>query len=267
MEMKSRLYLVKGLPCSGKSTVSKMIADSLEKQGRKVIFIDEGTGNHPADYEFHSYVKEEELQELNTDEQDKVRKAAYKKENGYVVPLSLFEGELFEWLLQRKIYDFLDWKIERPVMLDKWREFVAGAKDETIYVFNCCFLQNLMCETMMRFGFDLETSLEYIKEIKERIRSLHPKVVYLKNDEISESIQRTVDERGMEWLNSVIDYHVNGVYGKRLGMQGFEGYISCLQERQKRELEILKQLEMEHILIDNGQKDWNHAYNEIKDFL
>ncbi|MBQ7783679.1 MAG: hypothetical protein IJ368_06885, partial [Oscillospiraceae bacterium] len=62
----------------------------------------------------------------------------------------------------------------------------------------------------------------------------------------------------------VIDYHVNGAYGKSINAQGFDGYIACLEERQKRELEILSQLDAEHIIIDNPQRDWDKTYNEIR---
>ena len=47
----TRLYIVEGLPCSGKSTTSKHIADLLEKSGKKECFFDEGSRDHPADYE------------------------------------------------------------------------------------------------------------------------------------------------------------------------------------------------------------------------
>ncbi len=51
--MRNQLFLTGGLPSSGKSITSQFIAKFLEKQGKKVVWIDEGTGNHPADYEFH----------------------------------------------------------------------------------------------------------------------------------------------------------------------------------------------------------------------
>ena len=51
--MKNRLYIIEGLPCSGKSTISAFVASCLEQHG-KVCFVDEGTRNHPADYEFHA---------------------------------------------------------------------------------------------------------------------------------------------------------------------------------------------------------------------
>lgn len=48
--MKTNLIIVEGLPGSGKSTTAAMIADELNKKGKKVICVDEGVGEHPADY-------------------------------------------------------------------------------------------------------------------------------------------------------------------------------------------------------------------------
>ena len=43
------LIIVEGLPCSGKSTTSKYIADRFNAK-----YYDENSGIHPADYEFNS---------------------------------------------------------------------------------------------------------------------------------------------------------------------------------------------------------------------
>ena len=51
--MHHRLYIIEGLPCSGKSTTSAYVAELLEQQGN-VCYVDEGSGDHPADYEFHA---------------------------------------------------------------------------------------------------------------------------------------------------------------------------------------------------------------------
>lgn len=79
-------------------------------------------------------------------------------------------------------------------MLDKWREFVGNTGDAS-YVFNCVLMQNPMCETMMRFGFD--------------------------------------------------------------------GYISAIEERQRRELGILNRLDIDSMVIDDAQKDWIGSYSAI----
>ena len=55
--MANRLYIIEGLPCSGKSTTSAFVAEIL-KQKHNVCYVDEGSGNHPADYEFHAFLDE-----------------------------------------------------------------------------------------------------------------------------------------------------------------------------------------------------------------
>lgn len=130
-----KLYIVEGLPCSGKSTTSAFIAEILA-ENNQVFYIDEGSGNHPADYEFHAFVSEPVIMQFEPEKQALIRNHSLYSCNGYIVPLSEFEGVLFEWLLKYKIYDALPWKVEMPVMLDKWRRFAETADKDTIYVFN-----------------------------------------------------------------------------------------------------------------------------------
>lgn len=242
--MNHRLYIIEGLPCSGKSTTSAYVAELLKQQGN-VCFVDEGSENHPADYEFHALAP-----------------AGLISEEAQIVSLKDYSGEMFDRLLQYKIYDFLPWETEKPVMLEKWRQFVREAQEDTIYVFNCVLLQNPMCETMMRFGFDQEESRQYIAQIAEIIRPMNPVVIYLKNEDIAESVRKAAAERP-GWLDGVIDYHVHGAYGKSIGAEGFEGYIQCLTERQKRELWILSTLPVESLILENPQRDWKAAREQL----
>lgn len=246
--MNNRLFIIEGLPCSGKSTASAFAASVLQ-QKEKVCYVDEGTGNHPADYEFHALAP-----------------AGLLSDREEVVSLSHYSGELFDRLLQYKIYDFLPWEKEMPLMLEKWRQFVRGCDKDTVYVFNCVLLQNPMCETMMRFGFSEEESKCYIEKIADIILPLNPTVIYLKNDDIAESVKKAASERP-GWLDAVIDYHINGAYGKSIGAAGFDGYISCLKEQQERELRILSALQIEKFVVDNPQRDWNSAQEAIKAYL
>lgn len=260
-----KLYIIEGLPCSGKSTTSAFVAEQL-KTNSKVCFFDEGTGNHPADYEFSAFVNRQAFSGFSPDEQAEITAAGEQSAGGFIVPLSAFSGELFDGLLQYKIYDFLPWETEYPVMLSKWRSFAGNADKAAVYVFNCVLMQNPMCETMMRFGFPLSKSLEYISAIAEIIKPLNPAVIYLKNDDIADAVGKAARQRE-DWLDGVIDYHVNGAYGKSINAGGFDGYISCLEERQRRELEILPRLGIESLVVDNPQRDWESAYRVIGEFL
>ena len=65
----------------------------------------------------------------------------------------------------------------------------------------------------------------------------------------------------------MISYHVNGSYGKSIRAEGFDGYIRCLKERQIRELNILSNLPLNHIVLDNPQRDWDAAKEELRAYL
>lgn len=242
--MKNRLYIIEGLPCSGKSTVSAYVASLLEKVG-PCRFVDEGTGNHPADYECHALAP-----------------AGMLGEKAQIVRLDDYSGATLEALLPYKVYDGLPWETERPLMLEKWRQFVRESDADTAYVFNCVLLQNPMCETMMRFDFDESVSAQYIREICGIIAPMRPVVIYLHNDDIAASVMRTAGERP-GWLEAVIDYHINGGYGRRVGASGFDGYIDCLAERQRRERHILSELPVDKVILENPQRDRHAAMQTL----
>lgn len=264
----TKLYIVEGLPCSGKSTTAGHIADRLTKMkmAREVICIDEGTGDHPADYEYSAYVTSGQLASFPPGLRERVRSCSKLCLDGYVLPLSQFGGAALDRLMPYKIYDSLPWETEMPLMLNRWESFVQGAKEHAIYVFNCVFLQNPMCETMMRFGFPEKQSFEYISRIAEIIAPLEPAVVYLKTGGIAESIRAASAERE-GWLNNVVSYHENGAYGRSINARGFNGYIACLQERQRRELEILEKLPVRSLVLEDPGSDWAGAYKTLDSFI
>lgn len=201
--MKTNLIIVEGLPGSGKSTTAAMIADELNKKGKKVVCFDEGVQEHPADY---------------------------------------------------ADYDFPDFETERMKILEKWHSFIKKSDKDTIYVFNCIFLQNPMCETMMRFGMADTASQHYIAEIAEVIKPLNPIIIYINRPNVKEAIDNVLDERGNDWLNAVIDYHISQGYGKQNNLSGYEGYIKCLEERRNRELDILRTLDIDYYTISQDMK-------------
>lgn len=146
-------------------------------------------------------------------------------------------------------YDFPDFETEREKILEKWKSFADGCDKDTVYVFNCIFLQNPMCETMMRFGLPEETSRGYIAEIAEIIKPLNPVIIYIEQLDVKSTVDAVLDERGNGWLNAVIDYHTAQGYGRQNNLSGYAGYISCLEERKRREMRILQSLSLEYYTV------------------
>lgn len=262
----TRLYIAEGLPCSGKSTTAAYLARLLDSMGKKVICVDEGTGAHPADYEFHAFFHDAQLTGQLSRLRPQILQWGESILDGWVVPLSRFQGKDLNALLPYKLYDGLPWQQEMPVMLEKWKRFIQNAEKDAVYLFNCVLLQNPMCETMMRFDLPEEESLAYITEIAQIIAPLEPKVIYLKNEDIAHRIQVTAQERS-GWLEGFMAYHAKGAYGKRIDAQGLPGLTTCLEERQRRELNIIKKLPVKSIVIENAHRNWDEAYRKIGDFV
>lgn len=238
----NRLYIVEGLPCSGKSSTARAIADMLSEMGNNVRYTDEGSGEHPADYEYHAFA------------------------DGKVISLAQLSEEEARQLMPCKIYDGLPWEKEAPLMLEKWRQFVREADPDCIYVFNCVLLQNPMCETMMRFNMTEQESECHIRSIAGIIAPMRPIIIYMHNDDIRASVCRVSTERP-GWLDAVISYHTDRGYGRAIGAHGFDGYIACLEERQRREERILQRLPVEKLVLSNPQRDWQTAHAQLRGLL
>ena len=264
--MENRLIIVEGLPCVGKSTTSNNISRILNKYSIKNSCLKEGDINHPADYEFHAYFHDYELEKFKKDLTEKIKRYSNKALDGYIFPLTK-AGDDLELLIKNKIYDYLPWEVERKVMLYGWKRFVKTRNESKVYIFNCCMLQNPMCETMMRFNQSEAESKNYINNIFEIVEKLNPLLIYLKTENVYKRVEEVCKERDDKWLESVIKYHENGAYGLENDIKGFEGYIDCLKERQRRELEIVKSLSIKNRVISNPFENWDKSLEEIELFL
>ncbi len=94
---------------------SKTDSGFIRKIREKVCFFDEGSGKHPADYEYHAYITDEQLKELEETTQVKIKQCATENKEGYIVALSEFTKMEQQQLLAYKIYDFLPWETEKTI--------------------------------------------------------------------------------------------------------------------------------------------------------
>lgn len=92
----TKLYIIEGLPGSGKSTTARYVADCLLEQKIETTCYDEGNFEHPADYEFMACLTEYEINSFTTLEQTELKAVAKIKGNDLFVPLHKVQGELFE---------------------------------------------------------------------------------------------------------------------------------------------------------------------------
>ncbi|KFI64246.1 hypothetical protein BCUN_2111 [Bifidobacterium cuniculi] len=106
---------------------------------------------------------------------------------------------------------------------------------------------------------DEEQSRDYIARIADIIEPMEPLVVYLDNPDVRTTVDRVLDERGNDWLEAVTAYHVRQGYGLEHGLQGYDGYIACLEERKRRERHILQSLPLASLTLSRDLAAWTSS--------
>jgi hypothetical protein len=153
-------------------------------------------------------------------------------------------------------------------MLEQWQSFAKKALARSrIYVFNSCALQNPMGEMMMRFDFGYPIIWDYIFNLYRAIAALHPVFFYIKCTDIGACIEEEIRKHNSCWLNNLIEYHTTQGFGKRNGLRGLEGYIDCLEARQRIELKLLNELPAEKLILTDPFNNWTEANNAISALL
>lgn len=262
-----KLILVEGMPCTGKSTMSKKIADSLKAKGINVGYFDEGDSDHPSDHEFCAFIKNEVLSEFSAEEQAYIKENGDKYDIGYVVSLLMLDSEMLDKCVIYKIYDSLAWDEEKDIMLAKWERFVKMAlAEEKLYVFNSCFLQNYLSEMMIRFDLPMNEILDFMEKLYKIIAPLNPILIYLESTSIRFRIGDIAKTRE-KWLESVINYYTTQGYGLKHNYIGFDGFIRCIEERQRRELAIIQSLNILNQSIKDPYEDYEQSFNSAMEFI
>jgi hypothetical protein len=263
-EMRTKLILVEGLPGSGKSTTAGLILEILTENGVDAELFMEGNLDHPADYEGVAYFTEEEFGNLL--ERSGNLRAAFQnqvlvKRGYYLLPYmkmkadlgDKFPEELVKEISKKDIYELpLDLNME--IIVESWKEFARKTENENkVYVFECCFIQNPVTVSMVKYGAPDEVSIEYVQKLEEVIRSLNPLLVYVKQEDIERSFRKAIAERPVDWFKGFIEYYTSQGYGADKKLSGLDGAIEVLKARQQLEGKILNQLIMPVTILDNSQ--------------
>ncbi|OWR30804.1 hypothetical protein CDO73_09440 [Saccharibacillus sp. O23] len=296
---RTRLILVEGLPGSGKSTTAKAVWRVLKSIEPKlnVLFYEEGRTDHPADYEGVAYLTETEWERLRTalpewidglkpDERPKARIEAggrllayrrIRERTGQPLP-----AEAEQAIAGKDLYELpLDLHVE--LLVDSWRAFSARAEDQkedTVYLFECCFIQNPVTMAMIRCGAEPEASIGYVKRLEAAADGLSPIVIYVDQQDSDFSFRRAVAERPREWSEGFMDYYLNQGYGaanvrlprsedsETIGRESvIAGTVEVLKARRALEEEILNRLNCPVYKLDNSAYDEKEREDRLKRIL
>ncbi|WP_373953126.1 hypothetical protein QNN95_01895 [Exiguobacterium acetylicum] len=247
--MNKRLFLIEGLPGSGKTTTAEALTRVLQNQQINTRLHIEGDLNHPADYENVAYLTMDEW----TDFQSKYASLDVLRFsevfNDYVLisyrqwqsKQDIPEAALV-FLQARDIYE-LPFELYQSLIFKKWEAFVAQAlTTDTTYVFECCFLQNPLTMGLIKYDLPEATLRALIERIATIITPLQPVLVYVDQPDIERSFRKALKERPTEWADGFVSYYTEQAYGVNRSLSGVEGTIAILQARKALERQLLEML-------------------------
>ncbi|WP_215085031.1 hypothetical protein [Exiguobacterium sp. s78] len=245
--MTKRLFLIEGLPGSGKTTTAEALTHLLQEQQPDTRLHIEGDLNHPTDYESVAYLTMNEW----TDFQSKYASLDVLRFtevfNDYVlVSYRQWQSEkdipeaALAFLQARDIYE-LPFELHQSLIFKKWEEFVAQALTTDItYVFECCFLQNPLTMGLIKYDLPEETLRAYIERLVAIIAPLQPVLVYVDQPDVERSFRKALKERPTEWADGFVSYYTEQAYGVNRSLSGVEGTIAILQARQVLERQLFE---------------------------
>lgn len=132
--------------------------------------------------------------------------------------------------------------------------------NETGYVFECSFFQNIVEELILFHQLNDDEIVEFYRDLYKRIDKEHFLLLYLYSDRIEENLKIIKKERsdnsGNElWYQLMLEYLVQSPYGKKHGFSGFDDITAHFSHRQELELRIIKE-----VIADNAvilpSKNW-----------
>jgi hypothetical protein len=273
--MKTKLILVEGIPGSGKSTFAKRIADHYRNRDITVKLYNEGD-YHPADLAWNACIPLEMLEQVLSrygSLRDEIDKNIHIEDGYAVISYTKVETENAAFYEDMESYEIYNSCMPVRVFNDliiykRWKAFgqKAGLKDE-LNVFECAFLQNHITELMYFHLVDIDTMREYFYRLILTVKDLSPVLIYLFQPDVRETVRRAAEERvnpGGKWIEDLIRFSENTPYSRQYGRTGFEGALRCIEERKQAELEIIKTLPVQSIVLENKSYDWETLWQELE---
>lgn len=228
------LWLIEGLPGSGKSTFAEKMCAL--KEG---VFYSEVDAAHPVDLLEVYWVSEQPSHGTILDE----------IKDGWLVR---YDEE--EERVGTDVYE-LPFALHTRIMCERWRRYVKKLEqEERDVIFECALLQNPFTIGMVAQDVSLEAIETYVQEVSSILKPIEPTIVYLELNDVARIFPVVYNERPIEWKQGFVEYYTTGAYALKRNFVGVPGTIAVLGDRQRRELTLLDRIPLRHVRIQNDER-------------
>ena len=277
--MKTKLFIVEGIPGSGKTTTAQFLRDQVEKSGENPMLYLENAHYHPVDIDNLAALNSRQYEQMLATfdvYQPYLTEIAEFRQNEvllhYLRWFNLYDGDipkdLIDALMEYDAHDTLSPDRYLDLLVERWATFAEEAqKTDEITILECSLLQNPITVFVGKHNYNIACVKLIVNEIADSVRDLQPVLIHLRGDSVRGTLQRVIESRPRQWLDAVIDYVTNQGYGKRHKLEGLEGVFCFYEMMQTLEDEITAQLDWRTLVVNNTDWDWERIHKQIGDFL
>ena len=272
----TKIYMIEGLPGSGKTTFSKKLEQHFLELNQPVIRYSEGD-LHPVDLAWCSITDKETFQKLcdrYVDVKDQILNLTKVVNGEYItaytnVKINKQYKDFYDVFGGYEIYRSNDLMKFKEKHLSLYNEFSKNFEENTVYIFECIFLQNHINELILKHNLSFKEMKMYFNDLIQALSPIKPTIFYINQQNIEERINYIVNERKTDdptlykdWIDLVLEYMEKTPYAKILNYLQYDGFIRYLKDRKHYELSILENLNTNKHIIDLDD-DFNEVFNTI----
>lgn len=221
------LILLEGLPGSGKSTLAHFLLRRLSERGIAARWW-------------------------------------YEEERGH--PLYIFRDAAS---LQQVLDDLAAGNYRQVIAaaLAKWRQFSQALQDsDTVVILDSC-LFGYLTWTLFPYAVPRADIDAYLAEVVRIIRVNDPRLIYLYQDDVPAALRKICARRGSSTEDRLIRNATESAYGKRRGLQGFDGMASLWRDYRVLTDDAFARISFPKLAIENAAGDWTLYQRATLHFL
>ena len=277
----SKIYLIEGLPGSGKTTFARRLNDFLINENVLVKKYNEGD-LHPVDlawtaiFDDISFITlKNKYPELVSQFKDYLKKIDDLYYLAYTnIKIDVNTKDFYDYCERCEIYKTRDIEYFFSTHLRLWQEFLSeDLEDDYVYIFECIFLQNHINELILKYGLNEEEIIAYFKKFSKVFSGFDVNLIYINQNNPSKILQRITEERRTnnkelyrDWIDHVIEYveqkNISGISKYK----GYSGVESFFLDRKKLEERVLDRINLNKLVVELND-DYDQVFEEIKKFV